>query len=212
MSRAHAWEDALVKGCNELQLSEAPAVAEKLIPFVHLILKWNAVFNLTGSKDPVDLVHRHVLDSLAMVPYISGSFHLDVGSGAGFPGIPLAIALPSSRFVLVDSNGKKTRFINQAIVELGLANVEVHCVRVEKLAVPRCFDTILARAVADVAQLVSWCAPFCCEKGRMVWMKGPNVIQDEPWCPPGWQIVEIVAVSVPGLDAKRYAVIVERQL
>lgn len=212
MSGSESWRDELRAGCSSFQPPVAPVVAEQLIPFIQLILKWNAVFNLTGSKDPLDLVRRHVLDSLAVVPYIKGSFHLDVGTGAGFPGIPLAIALPSSRFVLVDSNGKKTRFINQAIVELGLTNVEVRCTRVEKLAAPRCFDTIVSRAVADVAQLVSWCAPLCCETGRMVWMKGPNVVQDEPHCPAGWRIGEIAMLPVPGLDAERYAVIVERQL
>lgn len=205
------WRELLATGCAQLRLADAAQLASRLADFVQLVLKWSTAFNLTAAKNADDLVRLHVLDSLSVVPYIRGSYHLDVGTGAGFPGIPLAIALPSSRFMLLDSNGKKTRFVAQAITELGLANAEVQCNRVEKLNPTRCFDTIVSRAVAETAQLTAWCAPHCCASGRMVWMKGPNVFQEDQRCPQPWHVGEIAPLEVPGLNAARYAVIVERQ-
>lgn len=204
------WLAVLEQGCSQLNVCQSPGAISQLAKYVRLILKWNKAFNLTGASTADELVTRHVLDSLALVPYINGSNHLDVGTGAGLPGIPLAIALPESRLTLVDSNGKKTRFITQAIGELGLSNVEVHCERIERFKSARCFDSIVSRAVAEIAQLVAWCAPHCCDSGRMVWMKGPNVNQENKQCPPGWHVSSVQPVTVPGLDAERFVVIVER--
>lgn len=205
------WLAVLEQGCARLNVCQSPGAISQLAKYVRLILKWNKAFNLAGANTADELVTRHVLDSLALVPYINGSNHLDVGTGAGLPGIPLAIALSGSHLTLVDSNGKKTRFITQAIGELGLSNVEVHCQRIERFKPAHCFDSIVSRAVAEIAQLVAWCAPHCCDSGRMVWMKGPNVNQENQQCPPPWNVSSVVPVTVPGLDAERFVVIVERQ-
>jgi len=133
---------SLQDGVHALGLALAPAAQEKLIAYIELLAKWNQAYNLTAVRDPEQMIARHLLDSLAILPWVRGPRVLDIGSGAGLPGIPLALARPELQFVLLDSNAKKTRFITQALAELGLENVEVVHSRVEKYqpAVP--FDPV----------------------------------------------------------------------
>ena len=132
-----------------------PALApEKLIDYLGLLTHWNRAFNLTARRDPREMISKHILDSLSVMPYVGAVLVADIGSGAGLPGIPLAIALPETRFVLIDSNGKKTRFLFQVKTALGLDNMTVHQARVESFQPDAAFDTVLSRAFATLADMV----------------------------------------------------------
>lgn len=145
---------------------------DKLIAYLLLLEKWNHVFNLTAVKDLKDMVVRHLLDSLVILPYIQKTPILDVGTGAGLPGIPLSLSLPQYEFVLLDSNHKKIRFLQQVVLELKLKNVAVVCSRIEKFQSQKCFGTILSRAFSDVQRTVSQSSHVCAQNGRWLLMKG----------------------------------------
>lgn len=207
MCPATTLMSSLQDGVRALGLALAPAAQEKLIAYIELLAKWNQAYNLTAVRDPEQMIARHLLDSLAILPWVRGPRVLDIGSGAGLPGIPLALARPELQFVLLDSNAKKTRFITQALAELGLENVEVVHSRVEKYqpAVP--FDTLIARAFAGIADMLGVSAPLCAPGGRWLAMKGVYPQEELAAIPPGYQI-ETQQVQVPGLDAARHVVII----
>jgi 16S rRNA (guanine527-N7)-methyltransferase len=154
------------------------AAREKLVGFLLLLVRWNRAFNLTAVRAPLEMVPRHLLDSLAALPWIERGPVLDIGTGAGLPGIPLAIARPELAFTLLDSVGKKVRFVRQAAIELGLENVEVVQARVAAYRPPRKFATIVARAVASLPHLVAESAPLAAAGGRLLAFKG-RLAEDE---------------------------------
>lgn len=175
-AQASALRERLEQGLAEMDADVAEAVdaqaRERLIAFLVLLQRWNRAFNLTAVRDPLDMVPRHLLDSLSVLPWVRRDPVLDAGTGPGLPGIPLAIARPELRFTLIDSNGKKTRFVRQAVMSLGLANVEVVQCRLEAYRPEQKFATIVARAVASVAELRDACAHLAAHDARLLALKG----------------------------------------
>jgi 16S rRNA (guanine527-N7)-methyltransferase len=198
-------ERQLAEGLDRLGLDLA--IAPDLLAFVALLSKWNRVFNLTAVREPAQMVSRHLLDSLGAVPYLQGGRVLDVGSGAGLPGIPLAIAEPGRDFVLLDSSLKRTRFLVQAVSELKLANVSVVRARIEDYDPEALFDTAVARAYARIDKLIAD-AGHCLRSGaRFIAMKGREPADELAELPRGYHIAQIVRVPVPGLEAERHLII-----
>jgi len=200
----------LNSGINELNLIVSKENQAKLINFLYFLEKWNRVYNLTAITDLEKMVTHHLLDSLAIASYIKDkSKILDVGSGAGFPGIPLAIYYPDKHFTLLDSNGKKTRFLNQAKAEFHLENVEVVQSRMENYHTQGCFDAIIFRAVGNMAEMWPKTEHLCCENGSLMFMKGIYPQQELSQLN---QAYKAYPVDVPGLEAKRHLVIMEKTL
>ncbi len=200
----HSAEALLTAGLAKL--GQPAALRAPLLAFLHLLEKWNAAYNLTAVREPEKMVTHHVLDSLAVMSYLHGRRIVDVGSGAGIPGIPLALARPEVEFVLLDSNAKKTRFITQAIHELGLSNVVVERARAEAYRPARLFDTVISRAFASLAEMLDMTQHLGAPDGVFVAMKG-NYPQDElAAVPPQFKVERVESLQVPGLDAQRHAV------
>jgi 16S rRNA (guanine527-N7)-methyltransferase len=192
-------------GLQELNLNLDTASQQKLLHFLDFLKKWSAHFNLTAITDPSNMIFRHLLDSLSIAPYITGNQILDVGSGAGFPGIPLAVYFPHKHWTLLDSNGKKTRFLIQAAAELQLANVTVVNERVERWKPLQKFDTIVARAVGSVAEIISLSRQHLQPNGQWLLMKG----HPQPEELTGLQSSTIIhPLKVPGISEPRNLIIV----
>jgi 16S rRNA (guanine527-N7)-methyltransferase len=206
---AAALDRSLQAGLEELGLSQ-PGLGERLLGYLALLVKWNRAFNLSAVREPQEMVPRHLLDSLAILPWVQGERLLDVGSGAGLPGIPLAIARPELRVVLLDSNGKKTRFLRQAQLELGLANVEVIEGRVEAYVPPTPFDIITSRAFAQLKAFIDLTAPLLAPSGRWLAMKGR--LDENELTELGVETVKLQVhrLTVPGLDADRHLIEIRR--
>jgi 16S rRNA (guanine527-N7)-methyltransferase len=202
-------EEQLNRGLAELTLKLSPDSRNRLIQYVDLLAKWNRVYNLTAVRDPTLMVTRHILDSLAVVPHLHGTRILDVGTGPGLPGIPLALACPEREFVLLDSNGKKTRFLTQVVAELGLINTSVTRARVEQFRPTRTFDTVVSRAFSSLTNLAEAAGPLCAADGRIVAMKGVYPVAEMEELPRGYEVVEVAKIHVPGLDAERHLVIMK---
>lgn len=195
-------------GLAALQLEFAPDTVERLLDYLELLARWNATYNLSAVRDPNEMVTRHLLDSLSVLPHVVGERLADLGSGAGLPGIPLAIARPSLAVTLVDSNGKKTRFLRAAVRELGLANVRVDECRVEQARGQ--YDCITARAFASLADMLAWGGHLLAAEGRWLALKG-RVPRDELVAlPEGFRAEDVIALQVPGLDAERHVVVIKR--
>ncbi|MCQ4165928.1 16S rRNA (guanine(527)-N(7))-methyltransferase RsmG [Tahibacter harae] len=184
------------------------ALRERLIDYVELLARWNAAYNLTAVRDPGEMVHRHLLDSLAIAPHVSGATLADLGSGAGLPGIPLALVAPERQVTLVDSNGKKARFLREAVRTLKLANVRVIEGRVQD--VPGQFDCITARAFATLADMLNWAGGLLAEGGSWLAMKGRLQEEEIAALPAGFQIARILPLQVPGSEGERHLIVVRR--
>ena len=189
----------LVSGLESLNLSIAEDKVEQLLGFIKLLEKWNKAYNLTAIRDREDMVRLHLLDSLAIVPFIEGKRVIDIGTGAGLPGIPLAIYLPDIEFILLDSNAKKTRFVQQAIIDLKLGNVSVCHNRVEQYHPEKGFDTAITRAFASLSDIVQLTTHLLNKDGVLLAMKGqaPDVPELES------AITTLIPVNVPGITAER---------
>jgi 16S rRNA (guanine527-N7)-methyltransferase len=199
-------EDRLRQGSKELHLDLDQATLDKLIVYLNLMSKWNRVYNLTAIRQPEEMLTHHLLDSLAVLPYLTTGNLLDIGSGAGLPGIPVAVARPDISVVMLDSNSKKTRFIQQVIVELGLSNAEVVHSRVEDYKVDKGFDTVISRAFSSLSQFVEGATPLLGNNGRFLAMKG-RYPDDE--LAAVQELAEVIAVhrlEVPYLDSQRHLV------
>lgn len=196
----------LEHGLNQMGLHYSVEVQQKLVHYIQLIARWNKAFNLTAIRDVEEMVSKHLLDSLVVQPYIEGSLILDVGSGAGLPGIPFAITTPDKHFVLIDTNGKKTRFLTQAKIELKLDNIEVIHQRVEDYQ-PVIdghriyFDVITARAYASTDDILSSTAHLQNEATRLLIMQGKL---DTDISSRQYELIEIHTLEVYGLDAERH--------
>lgn len=177
-------------------------IGERLLMFVDLLEKWNKTFNLTALQTRHDMIVRHCLDSLVVTPYLRGPLILDVGSGAGLPGIPLALACPDDQFVLLDSNRKKTRFMTQVVAELQIHNVSVITQRIEQHVPAAGYNTILSRAFAELAVFIQQCGHLCLPTGQMLAMKGPQAQRELEDLPAGYS-AQLIPVKVPGLEASR---------
>lgn len=199
----------LIEGIAALQLSLSPAQCDSLLAYVRLLAKWNRVYNLTAVRDPGEMISHHLLDSLAVIPHIKGPRVLDVGTGAGLPGIPLAIALPDLDFVLLDSVAKKTRFVLQAAGELGLSNVMVKTQRLEKYQPLQLFDTVISRAFDSLGNFAVAAGPLCRPGRVLLAMKGRYPEEELRALPPACLLRTVQRLAVPGLNEERHVVSLE---
>jgi 16S rRNA (guanine527-N7)-methyltransferase len=198
------------RGCAALGLAPDAAVAERLAALVELLVKWNRVYNLTAVREPHAMVVRHILDSLVVLPFLTRGRLLDAGTGAGLPGLPIAIARSDLSLTLLDSNAKKLRFVRQAATELGLDSLEVVQQRMEQYRPAQSFDMVISRAVASIGEMYRDTARLVRPGGRFLCMKGASPHQElAAFTPPGQLHVE--ALQVPGLDAQRHLVWFEKQ-
>jgi 16S rRNA (guanine527-N7)-methyltransferase len=200
----------LAQGVSELGLTLPAEAQERLLAYLGLLQKWNRVYNLTAVRDTHRMVSQHLLDSLAVAPHVAAETLLDVGSGAGLPGIPLALALPDARMTLLDSNHKKAAFLRQAVTELKLANTEIVCERVETWRPPNGFAVVISRAFSDLAEFVSLAGRHVAPGGRLVAMKGVHPYEEIAQLPRGWQVLQVVSLQIPGLRAQRHLVTIGR--
>ena len=197
----------LQQGAQELGLPLTDSQLQSLESYLQLLNKWNQTYNLTAVRDSERMVSYHLLDSLSIVPHLTQIKHLlDVGSGGGMPGIPAAIARPDMQVVLIDSNHKKTAFLRQAALELGLSNVEVITDRVENYRPVQLFDGIVSRAFADLDEFVRLTGGLIADNGVWLAMKGVHPYEEIAQLEGVAQVLEVIALQVPGLDAERHLV------
>ncbi|HET9044614.1 MAG TPA: 16S rRNA (guanine(527)-N(7))-methyltransferase RsmG [Burkholderiales bacterium] len=175
--------------------------------YLDLLEKWNRVYNLTAIRERSRMVTHHLLDSLAVLPHVRGPRVLDVGSGAGLPGIPLAVAGPALHVTLLESNHKKSAFLTQAVAELQLANVQVVMERVESWQPEARFDTIVSRAFAELGEFASLAGRLLAPQGVLAAMKGVHPFEEIERLPQGYRVQQVVRLRVPGLDAERHLVL-----
>lgn len=176
---------------------------DKLFCYMQLLIKWNRTYNLTSVRDPRQIIARHLIDSLSVLPFIHGENILDIGSGAGLPGIPLAILLPDSEFVLLDSNGKKTRFLLQTVRDLQLDNVSVENIRVEDYHPGYRFDQIISRAFSSIRDMVELSEHLCTKNGEFLAMKGVYPEAEMADLPKGFKVSSEHELTTTGLAGER---------
>lgn len=182
----------------------------QLIGYVELLDKWNKAYNLTSVRDPMQMLVRHILDSIVVNPHLQGSRFIDVGTGPGLPGIPLAIVRPDAHFVLLDSLGKRVRFLRQVQHELGLSNIEPVQSRVEDFAAKPPFDGVISRAFASLQDMLSWCHHLPAKpEGRFYALKGVRPDDELATLPEGIVVESVVRLRVPELDGERHLVILK---
>jgi 16S rRNA (guanine527-N7)-methyltransferase len=198
----------LKAGMAELGLAATADVCERLLDYVELLERWNNTYNLTAVRGVADMVERHILDSLAIAKFVQGDTAADIGTGAGLPGIPLAILEPSRRWTLVDSNGKKARFLREAVRTLSLTNVTVENLRVEDVRGE--FDTITARAFASIADMVAMSGHLLARDGILLAMKGLLNKEEMLAMPADFVVASTSALAVPGTGAARNLVVIRR--
>ena len=212
VAQAHAQDVDLAAGIAILGLALGTAQREQLAAYLALLAKWNKTYNLTAIREPRRMVTHHLLDALAVVPHLpatAGLRILDVGSGGGVPGIPVAIARPDAHVAMIDSNHKKAAFLMQAAIELGLTNVESHAVRVEDYAPAAPFDVVISRAFSDLAAFAAVAARHLAPRGQMFAMKGVHPDEELALLPHAFLVLAKPALAVPGLDAARHLVIMQ---
>ena len=200
-------EAQLAQGLLVLGLDLPGAARIKLLDYLALLAKWNRTYRLTAVHDPSLAVSHHLLDSLAVLPFVEGATLLDVGSGGGMPGIPLAIARPALRVVLLDSNSKKTAFLQQVAIELGLGNIAVHCGRVEAYRPTTGFAAITARAFSHLAEFVQLSRHLLAEDGHWLAMKGVWPQDEIAGLPAGVRVDGVHRLAVPGVEGERHLVV-----
>jgi 16S rRNA (guanine527-N7)-methyltransferase len=200
----------LADGLREMGIALDADAQALLVDYLRLIEKWNKVHNLTAIREPDQMVVLHLLDSLSLLPHLgSARTVLDVGSGAGLPGIPLAISRPDLALTLLDSSHKKATFLRQAKSELGLANVEVVCERAEQWHPARGFDVVVSRAFADLADFVGQAGHLVAPGGAILAMKGLQPFEEIARIPPAYRVEGVVELHVPSLDAQRHLVLLK---
>ena len=202
-------KDMLHTGLNTLGLTVNGQQTGQLLAFIQLLSKWNKTYNLTAIRRQEDMVALHLLDSLAILPYIQGQRAIDIGTGAGLPGIPLAICLPNVQFTLLDSNAKKTRFVQQAILELKLTNARIQHSRVEDYQPEQRFDTATTRAFASLPVVIDLTRHLLANEGIVLAMTGQPLIEETAQL---GNNATLVPLHVPGVDAERHVVRIQPNL
>lgn len=187
-------------------------IQDKMLAYLALMREWNRVYNLTAIVDPLEMIMLHLLDSLSINRFLQGTRVLDVGAGAGLPGIPLALIHPEKHFTLLDSNNKKIRFLNQVIVELKLSNVEAVHSRVEDFHPEVCFDSIITRAFSSLKDMLQRTGHLICNSGMFLAMKGAYPEIEIQEVPEDFRVISIHALRINGLDAERHLVCMEKNL
>ena len=203
-------DEQLQQGLAQMGIALPSAAQEKLLAYAALLYKWNKTFSLTAMREEEKAVSHHLLDSLAILPFVAGGNLLDVGSGGGMPGIPLAIACPELQVMLLDSNSKKTAFLRQAAIELGLSNVAVHCGRVEQYDPAIRFAAITSRAFAELADFVSLSGHLLADGGSWLAMKGVWPEGEIARLPSAVRVECVHRLAVPGVDGERHLVVMRR--
>jgi len=203
--------EKLTQGLEALGLSPDASKVSRLLAFLELLAKWNRTYNLTAIDDPLEMVSRHLLDSLSIAPHLCGRRILDIGSGGGLPGIPLAIWFPEREFHLLDSNGKKVRFLFQAKVALTLANVTVHQARAEALRDAQGFDCVTSRAFASLAEMVRVIGHLLAPGGCLLAMKASLDHEEVAAVTTPYTVASRTQLEVPGISAERQLVKITRQ-
>lgn len=198
--RFYQLELVLENGVKTLGLTFSKTQLQKIFQYLNLLEKWNKTYNLIATYHSQEILQQHILDSLSIVKHIDGKNIIDIGTGAGLPGIPLAIALPEKQFTLLDSIGKKIRFLQQAKGELGLENVTVVESRAESFAPSACFNNVVSRAVTTASEMLTLSQHLLCPGGKVLLMKGrdPQAELAELTCP-----VTVLPLQVPGLNKER---------
>ncbi|UOO87930.1 16S rRNA (guanine(527)-N(7))-methyltransferase RsmG [Vitreoscilla massiliensis] len=200
----------LQMGLQQMQIELSAEQQQKLLDYVALLLKWNSTYNLTALRQEDQMLSHHVLDSLTLLPYLDGVAQLiDVGSGGGMPGIPTAICRPDIQITLLDSNSKKTSFLSQAVIELGLSNVKVITGRVEAVEGIE-FDAITSRAFAELRDFVTLTSQLLRVDGRWLAMKGVHPYEEIAQLPEDVHVAQVDKLTVPSLEAERHMVIIQK--
>jgi len=199
---------ALESGLARLGLDPEP-LASRLLDYLALLVRWNATYNLTAIRDPAEMVSKHLLDSLAVAPFV-GAWLADIGSGAGLPAIPLALAVPALQVTSIESAGKKARFQREAQRQLGLGNLTVAEARAEAYQPAERFDCLVSRAFGSLAEFVRVGGHMLADGGRMLAMKGVEPVDEIAALPAGWRVTARHALAVPGLAAARHLLVIER--
>ena len=201
------WRDQLQEGAESLGISLSAPQQDLFLAYLVLLRKWNRVFNLTAVKDDRELVPRHLVDSLSVAAFVAGPRVADVGTGAGLPGVPLALLRPDWNFTLVDTNSKKTRFLNQVKLELGLDNCDVVHARVENLRPDTGFDTVISRAFSTLGEFWRLASHLLKPGGRLVAMKGRRPDAELAALPAGVSSDIIALESSPGAGERHVVVL-----
>jgi 16S rRNA (guanine527-N7)-methyltransferase len=204
----HAEE--LTQGARELGVDLTDAQQQKLLAYLALLIKWNKAYNLTAVRDPDEMVSRHLLDSLSVIPFIEGERWLDVGSGGGMPGIPLAILFPEMKVTVLDSNGKKTRFLTQVKLELKLDNLDVIHSRAEAFQPELPFTGIISRAFSSLEDFTQWTRHMGDKETRWLAMKGLHPADELVALPADFHLQSAQALAVPGCQGQRHLLILRR--
>jgi 16S rRNA (guanine527-N7)-methyltransferase len=203
-------EGSIAEGVGAMDIPVPPAAIEVIARYLELIAKWNRVHNLTAVRETDQMVVLHLLDSLSLLPHVaSAKTLLDVGSGPGLPGIPLAIARPDLPVTLLDSSHKKCAFLRQAKAELALENVRVVCERVEAWTPAQRFDAVVSRAFSELGDFVTQARHLVSPGGRLLAMKGVYPFEEIARMPAGHRVANVLELRVPHLEAKRHLVLVE---
>ncbi len=208
MAARDALQAQLEQGIDALGLRLPAEAVPRLLDYQALLARWNAAYNLTAVRDPVEMITRHLLDSLAILPHVQGTSLADLGTGPGLPGVVLAIAAPGREILLVDSNGKKVRFLREAIRSLKLQGVRAEQSRVED--VQGQFDCITARAFASLADMLGWGGHLLAPEGIWLAMKGKRPDDELPGIPAGFEVRATHELTVPGLQAERHLLVLGR--
>jgi len=198
--------ELLAAGARDIGMALDSSGAEALLKLVDELEAGNAQFNLTAIRDRLGMLRKHVLDSLTVQPYLRGSRIADIGTGAGFPGLPLAIVNPQRRFTLVEATGKKARFVEQTALRLGCDNVQVEHARAESYRPFELFDTVVARALSSLADFAAYAGHLCAPDGRLLAMKGKRPDEEISALPKSFRVLAVHRLKVPGLDDERHLV------
>ena len=210
MAQNPLWQRQLDEGLAQMNLKLNASQQRQLLAFLALLAKWNKAFNLTAVRDEREMVSRQLLDSLSILPFVTTDHLLDAGAGGGLPGIPLAIAKPATRFTLLDSNGKKARFLRQVVLELGLRNVEVIHSRAEAYQPRELFTQISSRAFTALNNMTIWCDHLLAGNGEFIAMKGHYPDDEVAALGRGWQVNSSHQLAVPNVDGERQVLIIGR--
>ncbi len=201
-------EQQLYQGLVALGLEQSADVQAQLLRFIQLLAKWNKTYNLTAIRQPADMVAKHLLDSLAILPFLQSGNIIDIGTGPGLPGIPLSLVRISDHFTLLDSNSKKTRFVTQAIMELGIQNVSVVQSRAEAYQPAHPYDVVIARAFAEIKDLLQRVQHLCVPGARVLAMKGQYPTDEMDGWPAGFRCESVEKISIPDMPGERHVVLI----
>lgn len=203
--------DTIQKGAQQMGAPLTDETTQTLVNYLTMLEKWNKAYNLTAIRDIEQMVSLHLLDSLATRPFITGERIIDVGTGPGLPGMVLAICYPEKQFTLLDSNGKKTRFLTQVKMEMGIRNVTVANERVEKHPHQGAYDHVISRAFASIQDMINWTLPLPKETGNFLAMKGVYPSDELTALPDTIKVISVDPLVVPNIQAERHMVVMARK-